>query len=259
MQDEQRRLTARETEAREYALIDEADETWVVSESERQFLRRERPNKSIAVVSNIVDAPGSTTPFSLRRDFLFIGSFQHPPNVDAVLFFMREVYPLLQAQLSRANFYIIGDKAPPEVIAFASEHVIVTGLQPNVQPYFDSVKLSIAPLRYGAGVKGKINQSMGLGVPVVATSIAVEGMDLVNREDVLIADTPEHFAHAMVDLYENEELWTRISKSGVDKTNAMYSCAEGDRTIIAAFQRGTSSVHANERTSPDRPRPGART
>ena len=235
MQDEQRRLIARETEAREYALIDEADETWVVSESERQFLRRERPNKSIAVVSNIVDAPGSTTPFSLRRDFLFIGSFQHPPNVDAVVFFMREVYPLLQAQLSQANFYIIGDKAPPEVIGFASEHVIVTGLQPDVQPFFDSVKLSIAPLRYGAGVKGKINQSMGLGVPVVATSIAVEGMDLVDREDVLIADTPEHFAQAMVDLYENEELWTRISKSGVDKTNAMYSCARATEQLSRLF------------------------
>ena len=70
----------------EYELIDQADETWVVSPAEQELLRQTRPEKSIEVVSNIVDIPGSATPFSLRRDFLFIGSFQHPPNIDAVLF-----------------------------------------------------------------------------------------------------------------------------------------------------------------------------
>src|SRR5260370_26389744 len=77
--------------------------------------------------------------------------------------------------------------------------------------FFESVKLSVAPLRYGAGIKGKINLSMGFGVPVVATSLAVEGMALTDREDVLIADEPEDFARAVVELYESEDLWNRIS------------------------------------------------
>ena len=118
---------------------------------------------------------------------------------------------------------MIGDKAPPAVIALASENIIITGLQPEVRPFFDSVKLSIAPLRWGAGVKGKINQSMGFGVPVVATTVAVEGMALTNRQDVLIADTPGEFASALIDLYESEDLWTRVSAGGLEKTKANYS------------------------------------
>ena len=98
--DMQVEVIARETEAKEYELIDQADETWVVSECEQELLRGERPDKSIEVVSNIVDIPGSTTPFQRRRDFLFIGGFQHTPNIDAVLFFMREIYPLVQPQLT---------------------------------------------------------------------------------------------------------------------------------------------------------------
>ena len=136
---------------------------------------------------------------------------------------MREIYPLVQPRLPEANFYIIGDKAPPEVIALATEKVIVAGLQPDVRPYFESVKLSIAPLRWGAGVKGKVNQSMAFGVPVVGTSIAVEGMSLTNREQILVADRPQDFADALVEVYESEELWERISKSGIEKTKADYS------------------------------------
>ena len=81
----------------EYDLVDKSDQTWVVSPVEQAILRAAHPGKSVEVVSNIVDAPGSVTPFSLRSDILFIGSFQHPPNTDAVLFFAREIFPLVRA------------------------------------------------------------------------------------------------------------------------------------------------------------------
>ena len=223
MQDPEIKRMALEKQKVEYDLIDQADETWVVSDFEKALLSSERPDKSIEVVSNIVDIPGSATPFSLRRDFLFIGSFQHTPNIDAVIFFIREIFPLVQTRLPEAKFYVIGDKAPPAVVTRANENIIMTGLQSDVRPYFDNVKLSIAPLRWGAGVKGKINQSMGFGVPVVATTVAVEGMALTNRQDVLIADTAEEFARAVVDLYESEDLWTRVSEKGIEITKARYS------------------------------------
>jgi glycosyltransferase involved in cell wall biosynthesis len=217
------RRKAGEKQQVEYELIEQSDETWVVSPVERDLLRSSHPDVSIEVVSNIVEIPGSATPFSLRQDFLFIGSFQHTPNIDAVLFFTHKIYPLVQARLPTANFFVIGDKAPPAVVALASENIIITGFQPDVRPYFDSVKLSIAPLRWGAGVKGKVNQSMGFGVPVVATTVAVEGMALTNREDILIADDPETFARALIDLYESEDLWTRVSEKGIAKTAARFS------------------------------------
>jgi glycosyltransferase involved in cell wall biosynthesis len=214
---------AQETERLEYELIEQSDETWVVSSSEQQLLEKKWPEKSIQVVSNIVDAPGSKTPFALRRDYLFIGSFQHKPNVDAVLFFTQKIYPLVSHKLPDAKFYIIGDNAPPEIAALAEEKIVVTGLQRDVRPFFDSVKLSLAPLRFGAGVKGKINQSMAFGVPVVATSVAVDGTELRDREEILIADEPQDFAEALIELYESEEVWKRLSQNGISKTQELYS------------------------------------
>src|SRR5437879_2675863 len=117
---------AREKEQLEYDLIDQADETWVVSGVEQKLLRKARPDKSIEIVPTIVDVPGSKAPFSLRRDFLFIGGFQHTPNIDAVIFFLKKIHPLVKERLGDAKFYIIGDKAPPEVVALATDNVIVT-------------------------------------------------------------------------------------------------------------------------------------
>ena len=214
---------AQETEQLEYELIEKSDETWVVSNSEQQLLKEKWPYKSIQAVSNIVDVPGSKTPFALRRDWLFIGSFRHKPNVDAVLFFTERIYPLVSRKLGDARFYIIGDNTPPEIVALANEKIIVTGLQRDAGAFFDSVKLSVAPLRFGAGVKGKINQSMAFGVPVVATSVAVDGTELRDREEILVADEPEDFAEALIELYESEELWSRLSENGIRKTRELYS------------------------------------
>jgi GT2 family glycosyltransferase/glycosyltransferase involved in cell wall biosynthesis len=222
-QDPDVRRKAQERQLLEDYLIKEADETWVVSPIEQQMLQENWPHKSIQLVSNIVDVTGPVTPFALRRDWLFIGGFQHRPNIDAVLFFVEEIYPLVRDRLPDTKIYIIGDKAPPEIVALASDTIIVAGLQRNVRSFFDSVRLSVAPLRFGAGIKGKINQSMAFGVPVVATSIAVEGMNLADHEHVLIADEPEDFASGLIELYESEELWNRLSENGIRKTREFYS------------------------------------
>jgi GT2 family glycosyltransferase/glycosyltransferase involved in cell wall biosynthesis len=214
---------AQEKQQLEHELINQVDETWVVSPVEQQLLREKSLGKSVQLVSNIVDVPGSKTPFALRRDYLFIGGFQHRPNTDAILFFVRKIYPLVSEHLRDAKFYIIGGQPPPEIVALATERIIVAGLQRDVRPFFDSVRLSIAPLRFGAGVKGKINQSMAFGVPVVATSLAIEGMELTARQEILVADKPEDFARALIELYESEELWRRLSENGITKTRALYS------------------------------------
>jgi GT2 family glycosyltransferase/glycosyltransferase involved in cell wall biosynthesis len=233
--DHETKRKEQEKKERQYSLIDRCDETWVVSSAEQRLLRDEWPGKSIRLVSNIVDVPGSKTPFSLRRDLLFIGGFQHTPNIDAVIFFLKKIYPLVSERLGDAKFYILGDKAPPQIVALATDRIIVAGLQRDVRPFFDSVRLSVAPLRFGAGVKGKINQSMAFGVPVVATSLAVEGTELRDREDILVADEPEDFARALIELYESEELWNRLSANGVRKTRALYSIEAAREKLEALF------------------------
>ncbi len=233
----------------EFELIDEADETWVVSPFEQDLLQKQRPDKSIEVVSNILEVPGSASPYSFRRDILFIGSFQHRPNVDAVLYFSREIFPLFCQSISDAKFYIIGDKAPPEVIALGDERIVVTGFQPDVRSFFDNIRLSVAPLRYGAGVKGKVNQSMSFGVPVVATSIAVEGMRLIDRRDIMVADTIEEFSQAAVELYTSEKLWTRISANAIEQSKTQYSVDAARQRLKHLF----SDIRFARSAAPDRP------
>ena len=228
-------LKAKEKQELELGLIEQTDETWVVSSAERDLVLAFRPSSSVEVVSNIVDSPGSARPYAERRDILFIGGFQHPPNTDAVLFFSREILPLVVQHLPELNFYIIGDKPPPEVIALASESVIVTGFQPDVATFFDRIRLSVAPLRYGAGVKGKINQSMGFGVPVIATPIAIEGMSLSNGEEIIVAEEPKEFAQALVRLYQDQVLWERISRNALRKTVDLFSPQAARRKLERLF------------------------
>ncbi len=226
---------AQEKRELEYQAVEQADETWVVSPLEQRLLQESFPAKSIQLVSNIVDIPGSKMRFSSRRDYLFIGGFQHRPNIDAVLFFVQKIYPLVRQHLPDAKFYVLGGKVPPEIAALATERIIIAGPQKDVRPFFDRMKLSIAPLRFGAGVKGKINQSMAFGVPVVATSRAVDGMGLRDREEVLIADEPDAFARAVIELYQSEELWTRLSANGIKKTRELYSPETARRKLEFLF------------------------
>jgi GT2 family glycosyltransferase/glycosyltransferase involved in cell wall biosynthesis len=240
----QGKMLAQEMKQQEHQLLNQADETWVVSEAERELLLQDSPGKNIQIISNIVEIREPTTSFAARADFLFIGSFLHPPNIDAVLYFVNDIYSLVVERLPGVKFYVIGSNPPAEIVALGSTNIIVTGQVPDVRPCFDAVKLSIAPIRYGAGVKGKINQSMGFGVPVIATSIAVEGMCLRDRQDVLIADKPEEFASALIDLYQSEDLWRRLSGNSLKKTKSLYSADAATRKLSRLF----SESHIAEST-----------
>ena len=120
-------------------------------------------------------------------------------------------------------FQVIGPDPTPEIRNLASANIEVLGYVPDVTPYFDRARLSVAPLRYGAGVKGKVNQSMSLGVPTVVTSIAAEGMYLVHEQNAMIADDPDCFADAVVRLWTSAELWHRISENGRQNLREHFS------------------------------------
>jgi glycosyltransferase involved in cell wall biosynthesis len=215
----------------ELALIAEADSTLVVSEVERRILEVEVPDADVHLVSNIHRVFGSATPFRARRDIMFIGAFAHPPNLDAVLWLAREILPLIQAELSDLFCHIIGADPPPQIRALADERLKIWGYVPDVKPFFDSCRLSVAPLRYGAGIKGKMNQSLAYGLPVVATSQAAEGMFLVDGESVLLADDPRTFADSVIRLYRDEQLWNQLSQKGTEVIARHFSFTAAKRAI----------------------------
>jgi glycosyltransferase involved in cell wall biosynthesis/predicted nuclease with TOPRIM domain len=228
---------AKEAEARmrqELDLVAKADVTLVVSPVERELVLRHRPEARVEVLSNIHRIYGSAKAFTDREGLLFIGGFNHTPNVDAVLFFVREVLPLVRRRLEGVRLTVVGSRPPPEVEELAHrEDVEVTGYVPDVSGLFARTRLSVAPLRYGAGVKGKVNMSMAYGVPVVATTMAMEGMYLQDGRDVLVADGAEAFAEAVVRLYTDRALWERLSRNGLSNLEQHFS----RRAARAALER----------------------
>jgi glycosyltransferase involved in cell wall biosynthesis len=125
-------------------------------------------------------------------------------------------------------FHIIGSKVTPEITSLAGDGVVVHGYVEDIAPFMDGCRLSIAPLRYGAGVKGKVNMAMSYGLPVVATAVAVEGMHVragkgVADPDVLVADTPTDFAAAILRAYGDETLWNTLSANGLANVSKHFS------------------------------------
>ena len=215
---------AKRTQALELALIRDTDATLVVSEAERALLAIDAPGADVRVLSNLHrDAPQGP-PWSLRDGLLFVGGFRHPPNVDAVLWFARDVFPRLRAARPALEFHCVGGDVPSDIARLGdSPGVRIHGHVPDLQPLIDGARVSIAPLRYGAGVKGKVNQAMAHGLPVVATTAAVEGMHLRDGEDVLVADDAAGFADAVLRLIDDEALWSRLSVNGRGNVTRHFS------------------------------------
>jgi GT2 family glycosyltransferase/glycosyltransferase involved in cell wall biosynthesis len=222
---------AEEMRLMELGVASQCDAVLVVSPFEKEMLEAELPGAKIAIVSNIHSVAQEVAPFKGRRDFVFIGGFEHPPNVDAMLWFCSEIMPVILRVLPDAKLHIIGSKMPDTVRALASEHVLAHGYVENVEPFFESCLLSIAPLRFGAGVKGKINQSMSFGVPVVSTRVGAEGMHLTDGEDILVAEGAAQFADKVVQLHQNPELWAWLSKNSLKNVEKHFSKETARRNL----------------------------
>ena len=229
---------AERTRALELDVIAKSDVTLVVSDIERDLLRSDAPAAQVELLSNLHRIAGAGLPFAQRHDLVFVGGFRHPPNVDAVRWFVQEAFPSIRARLPDVRFHCIGSHTPPEIEALgALPGVIVHGHVADIDPYMDGSRIAIAPLRYGAGVKGKVNLSMAHGQPVVATSCAVEGMHLRDGEDVLVADDPQAFADAVVRLHEDEALWNTLARNGLDSVARNFSLDTARETVRNVFLR----------------------
>ena len=124
--------------------------------------------------------------------------------------------PIIRENDSRIKFHIVGSNMPDEVKVLEDEDIVVHGFIDDLDEFLSKMKVSIAPLRFGAGIKGKIGTAMASGLPVVASTIAAEGMKLSHQSNVLIADSPDEFANSVLSLYNDDKIWTLISKNGLE-------------------------------------------
>jgi O-antigen biosynthesis protein len=214
---------AHKTRTDELQVVASADVTLVVSEVERSLLNELAPTAKVTIVSNIHDAIAHRAGFNQRNGVLFVGGFRHPPNIDAVKWYAEEILPRVRALNPTIVSKIVGSNMPPEVASLARDGLEILGPVPDLRPLLEQSRVSIAPLRYGAGVKGKINEAMNFGMPVVATALAVEGMHLTHDIDCLVADDPETFAAHIVELHSNAEHWARIASAGIVSVERHFS------------------------------------
>ncbi|MCZ8161711.1 MAG: glycosyltransferase [Microcystis sp. LE19-196.1B] len=195
----------------------QAEATVVVTEDEKQVLSS-LGVKNVWVIPNIHEeiSLSEKVAFDQRSGLVFIGSYNHPPNIDAVKWLCLEIMPLVWASRPDITVNLLGSNLKDEVKELANDQVIVTGYVPEVEPYFQKSRIFVAPLRFGAGMKGKIGQSLSLGLPTITTKIGAEGMGLIDHQDVLIADTAEEFARAVIELYDNMELWQKLADNSLE-------------------------------------------
>jgi glycosyltransferase involved in cell wall biosynthesis len=179
----------------------------VVSAKEQQLLSRAVPSyESIEVIPNFVDLAdyAGVRELPQRNTMIFTGSFRYSANYDAMVWFLQEVYPLVQSKIPDICLTITGDHAnlglPP------STNVTLAGFVEDVRPLVVSASVSVAPIRIGGGTRLKILESMALHTPVVTTSKGAEGLDVSHGRHLLIADTPQEFAENVIRLLREPEL-----------------------------------------------------
>ena len=227
----QTEMIAQETRRRECRVAELSDATIVVSTAEKAILEDILPGTHVYVVPLAAETLGgrAVPSFADRSNLGFVGGFLHQPNVDAVRYFLDDIWPLVRERLPNVEFEIVGSDLPADLEARTGRDGIrYLGHVPDLQSWLGGLRMTVAPLRFGAGAKGKVLSSLAAGVPCVLTSIAAEGMGLGCTE-VCVADTERDFAERILALYEDESVWAPFSQAGL--ANAAGTAGRADEAF----------------------------
>ncbi|WP_244826082.1 methyltransferase domain-containing protein [Caballeronia sp. TF1N1] len=234
LREERAAIHERSAEALDFALslrreeisaISRSDATIVVSRLEYDIVKRTLPSANVHRIPIPRLPTRSTKTFAQRSGVVFVGGFAHRPNVDAVTFLVKEIWPKVIARMPGMKLDIVGSNVTPEVQALddAASHVKIVGFVENLDGVLDRARLSVAPLRFGAGIKGKVVSSLLHGLPCVLSKVASEGMGLVDGEHVLEGESADEIADAIIRLHEDEALWNRLADAGFAVAMSEYS------------------------------------
>jgi len=213
---------ARTVRLLELALVESADTTLVVSPYEQQLLAGLLPHAPVKVLPNVHRPEAFPATTRGRSGLLFVGSFAHQPNADGLRWFFSDVLPMIEDGLPGVRVSVVGRDPDPELVASAPDNVLFHGWVDDLTPLYDGARVALAPLRYGAGVKGKIGEAMAHGVPVVMTPIGAEGMSIAHGETAWVAHDAASFAAGVIQLMSDDELWQRLSKAGAEHIDAIF-------------------------------------
>ncbi|MCZ6679352.1 MAG: TIGR03087 family PEP-CTERM/XrtA system glycosyltransferase [Candidatus Poribacteria bacterium] len=219
------KLEAHRVRQYEIETVNAFDWGTVAAAFDRDYLIQQDENLRLSVIPTGVDLEYfQPTSAEYQPHLLFTGTMSYFPNWDAVLYFYREIFPLIQSTYPETVFYIVGNQpaAPIKRLANRSK-VVVTGYVSDVRPYFDQAAVFVSPMRSGSGIQVKNLEAMAMGVPVVTTSIGALGLEAKSGRDLLIADTPKEFANHVINLIGSRERRQEIGEAGRQFVEGRYN------------------------------------
>jgi glycosyltransferase involved in cell wall biosynthesis len=233
------------TEQLERRIIAGADITAAITSEDESAIKRMDANARTIVLPNVHSIVGEPPPpFTTRSGLLFIGSFLHSPNVDAIQWFGRAILPLVRRDLV-VDVTVIGADPPASLLREFAEDMTFTGWVEDVSPLFARARVFISPLRFGAGMKGKVGQALAFGLPTVTTSIGAEGMELDDGKHCLVRNEARSFADGVLHLYRDELLWNKLSAMGEQTVRERWGSEAMSRRLIELIRMSRPGSFAN--------------
>lgn len=239
-----------DTTKREIASIYRSDLSLIISEAEMELLKTEfKIDETLLLylpfmLDNIAQTTIDALPkFKQRKHFIFIGNFLHEPNYNAVLWLKTTIWPLIKQQLPNAEMHVYGAYGQQKALQLnhKKDGFLIKGFTENVNPVMQNAKLCLAPIRFGAGLKGKLIDAMQNGTPCITSSIGAEGMYGHLPPNGYVEDNPETFAQKAVALYCNEDLWNAKQQNGFNILNTRFNKSNHEETFVKTLETLTAT------------------
>lgn len=222
----------------------EADQIWCVTDNDRDSLLSVSPKAKIQIIPNVHTTQNIGLSFAEREGLLFVGGFAHRPNVDAMLYYKEQILSHLSRLLPNVKLHVVGSHPSQKIWELNSNNINVLGFVPDLEPLLNGCRVFVCPLRYGAGMKGKLGQALSHGLPVVTTSTGAEGMGLTHKDQVLIEDDPEKFAALVAQVYQDENLWSTLSANGKHYIETNFSPKSTEEKLLFALKELSIETNA---------------
>jgi polysaccharide biosynthesis protein PslH len=220
--------------------ISRFDQALVCSSVDREVLLENIPSARVNLLYNGIDLDTFTDDGSVAQypnRIIFTGNMSYFPNADGAQFLVHDIFPHVKRQCPDAELYLVGQSPPRKVLALEREDVHVTGFVKDIRTEYLKSAVAVSPIRFGAGTLNKVLEPLAMGIPVVSTSIGIQGLDLNVGTDILVSDQPEQFADNIVALLRAHHLQNRIYSATREKIRAKFSWMEIGRNLESYYEQ----------------------
>jgi glycosyltransferase involved in cell wall biosynthesis len=230
-------LEAAKFKREELECLGRADLVMVTSERDESLLKSLVPGLHTTVVTNGVDTDYFRRPHNHRQPntAVFVGATHYFPNEEGVLFFVEKILPQIRQRIPDFRFTVVGGNPPPPILAHRSDSIIVTGFVDDVRPYMWESSVFVVPLRMGGGTRFKIVEALAAGIPVVSTTLGAEGIPAIHGREVLLADSPEDFAEAVIKVLTEPSKTHEMTDAGISFVLERFDWKVVGRTMQRAL------------------------